>query len=126
MTGHHNEGIYMPGGSISHSTVAAGRNASAVTVIDRAGAALEDKGQQELAGCLRELLEALREGQGQLGEQSQAVHQQAAVAAEELAKPQPSKPVVLRLLHGVAEDSRAVTAIVEAARSLIDAVQRLL
>jgi hypothetical protein len=126
MTESHNEGIYMPGGSISHSTVAAGRNASAVTIIDRAGSALEDAGQEELAGCLRELLEALREGQGQLGEQSQGVHEQAAIAAEELAKPQPSKRAVLRLLHGVAEDSRAVTSIVQAAQSLIDAVQRLL
>lgn len=126
MTGSHNEGIYMPGGSISHSTVAAGRNAKAVTIIDRAGAALEAKGQEELAARLSELLEALRKGQGQLGEQSQAVHEQAAIAAEELAKPEPSKPAVLRLLHGVAEDSRAVTSIVQAAQSLIDAAQRLL
>jgi hypothetical protein len=126
MTGSHNEGVYMPGGRIDHSTVAAGRHANAVTIIDRAGAALEDKGQQELASRLNELLEALRTGQGQLGEQSQAVHEQAAVAAEELVKPRPSKPVVLRLLHGVAEDSRAVTSIVQAAQSLTDAVQRLL
>jgi hypothetical protein len=126
MTGSHNEGIYMPGGSITHSTVAGGRNSNAVTIINRAGTALKDKGQEELAAGLNELLEALHKGQGQLGEQSQAVHEQAAVAAEELTKPNPSKPVVLRLLHGVAEDSRAVTSIVQAAQSLIDAAQRLL
>jgi hypothetical protein len=126
MTGSHNEGIYMPGGSISHSTVAAGRNANAVTIIDRAGAALEGKGQKELADRLSALLEALRKGDGELGEQSQAVHEQAAIAAEELAKPKPSKPAVLRLLHGVAEDSRAVTSIVQAAESLLHTVQRLL
>ena len=126
MTGHHNEGIFMPGGRIEHSTVAAGRNAHAVTIIDRAGETLQDEGQEELADRLGELLDALRQGHDQLGEQSPAVHEQAAVAAEELAKPQPSKPVVLRLLHGVAEDSRAVTAIVQAAQSLIDAVHRLL
>jgi hypothetical protein len=126
MTGSHNEGIYMPGGSISHSTVAAGRNANAVTIIDRAGAALEGKGQKELADRLSALLEALRKGHGELGEQSQAVHEQAAIAAEELAKPKPSKPAVLRLLHGVAEDSRAVTSIVQAAESLLHTVQRLL
>jgi hypothetical protein len=62
----------------------------------------------------------------QLGEQSQAVHEQAMIAAEELAKPKPSKPAVLRLLHGVAEDSRAVTSIVQAAQLLIHAVERLL
>ena len=126
MTESQNEGIYMPRGNISHSTVAAGRNAKAVTIIDRAGATLEDNGQKELADRLSALLEALRKGQDELGEQSQAVHEQAAIAAEELSKPKPSKPAVLRLLHGVAEDARAVTSIVQAAESLLHAVQRLL
>jgi hypothetical protein len=81
---------------------------------------------EELAACLRGLVEALREKQGELGPQGAAVQEQAAAAAEELTKPKPSKPVVLRLLHGVAEDSRAVASIVQAVHSLIDAVQRFL
>jgi hypothetical protein len=126
MTEIHNEGIFMPGGSIHRSTVAAGRQARAVTIIDQASTALDGRGQDEIAARLRELLSALGAGKDQLGDKSQSVHDEMAAAAEELAKPEPRKAVVLRLLRGVAEDSRAVAAVVTAVHSLIDAVQRLL
>lgn len=122
----HNEGVFMPGGSIRGSTVAAGRHAEVVTIIDQAGAALDDRGQDEVAARLRELLDTLGAERNQLGDKSQIVHDQTAAAAEELAKTEPRKAVVLRLLHGVAEDSRAVASVVNAVHSLIDTVQRLL
>jgi hypothetical protein len=126
MTEIHNEGVFMPGGSIHGSTVAAGRQAEAATIIDQASVALDGRGQDEIAVCLRELLDALGAGKNQLGDKSQVVHDQTAAAAEELTKTKPRKSVVLRLLHGVAEDSRAVAGVVNAVHSLIDAVQRLL
>lgn len=126
MTEIHNEGIFMPGGRIEESNVAAGRHAEAATIIYQASAALDDRGQDEVATRLRELLDALGAGKHQLGAKSEIVHDQTAAAAEELAKTEPRKAVVLRLLHGVAEDSRAVASVVNAVHSLIDTVQRLL
>jgi hypothetical protein len=122
----HNEGLSMRDSSIDRSTVAAGRHARAVTIIDHARAALDARGQDEIAARLDELLDALGSERDRLGDKAEIVHDQTAAAAEELGRPEPRKAVVLRLLRGVAEDSTAVASVVNAVRSLIEAVQRLL
>jgi hypothetical protein len=122
----HNEGLNMRDSTIDRSTIAAGRHSQAVTIIDHARAALDDRGQDEIAARLDELLHTLSIGNDQLGEKSDSVHDQTAAAAEELAKTEPRKAVVIRLLRGVAEDSTAAASVVNAVHSLIDAVQRLL
>jgi ABC-type transporter Mla subunit MlaD len=126
MTNTNRDGVFMRSGSIERSTIAVGSHATAVTIIDHASAALDDHGQHEIAARLRELLQALNTEKDQLGDSSQSVHDQTAAAAEELEQPEPRKSVVIRLLRGVAEDSRAVASVVNAVHSLIDAVQRLL
>jgi ElaB/YqjD/DUF883 family membrane-anchored ribosome-binding protein len=126
MTDTNRDGVFMRGGRIERSTIAVGRDATAVTVIDYASAALDDHGQKEIAARLRELLQAVSKEKDQLGDSSPSVHDQTAAAAEELVQAEPRKSVVIRLLRGVAEDSRAVASVVNSVHSLIDAVQRLL
>jgi hypothetical protein len=119
-----NEGVYMPGGTISNSVVAGGRGA--VAKLELVGRALEEHGTAELAACVRDLERALVTDADRLGDASQSVQEQAESLAEELANQPPRKSVVLRLLKGIAEDASAVASIVNAALALMDAVQRVL
>lgn len=119
----HNEGIYMPGGTIQNSVVAAGRSARAV--MDETASTLEKQGTEEIAARLRQLEDALRASEDQLGNASQSVYELAAAAAQELATNTPRRAVTNRLLQGIAEEASGVASIAEAARALANAIQKL-
>jgi hypothetical protein len=125
MPSFHNEGIYMPDGVISESAVAGGRNARARNTIEIASTRLQGGRTGEISALLDELRNALAATDDELGNASAGVHEQAAVVAEELAKDQPRKVVLTRLLKGIAEDAHGVAAVVNAVHALADAVQRL-
>jgi hypothetical protein len=121
-----NEGLYMPYGSISQSAVAAGRNANATNTIREASLKLRDEGLEEVAARLEELAAALVVAQGQLGEAFEDVQDEAEDVAEELAREEPRKSRLTRLLKGIAEGARDVAGVVNAAHALADAVHRVL
>lgn len=121
----HNEGLYMPDGRIKNSAVAAGRNAKATNTVTDASLKLRNEGLEDIAARLEELTRVLATAEAKLGPAGEDVHEQAAAVAEELAKDEPRKSVLRRLLRGIAEDAHEVAAVVNAASALADAVNRL-
>lgn len=120
-----NEGLFMYG-NISKSAVAAGRNAKATNTIRDASVKLRDEGLEELAERLEELTAALAAAQGRLGEAFGDIQDQAEDVAEELARDEPRKSRLTRLLKGIAEGARDVAGVVNAAHALADAVRGVL
>jgi predicted transcriptional regulator len=87
---------------------------------------LRDEGLEELAARLEELTAALAAAQGQLGEAFEDIQDQAEDVAEELARDEPRKSRLTRLLKGIAEGARDVAGVVNAAHALADAVRGVL
>jgi hypothetical protein len=119
-----NEGAIIYG-NISQSAFAAGRGAKATNTIRDASLKLRNEGRGELAARLEELTAAVAAAQGQLGEAFEDVQDQAEDVAEELARDEPRKPRLTRLLKAIAERARDVAGVVNAAHSLAEAVRRV-
>jgi hypothetical protein len=98
-----NEGIQVYGGSINvGGSLAVGAHASAVSHVDAAASQLAAQGHADVAARLSELSAAIERDRGRLADAEAALAQLKA-AAEELARPQPSRSRVASMLSALKE-----------------------
>jgi hypothetical protein len=111
-----NEGIQVYGGSINvGGSLAVGAHASAVSYVEAAASQLTAQGHADVAARLGELSAAIERDRARLADAETALAQLKA-AAEELARPQPSRSRVASMLSAL-KDSLGPAA--EAAAGLV-------
>jgi hypothetical protein len=110
-----NEGIQISGGTINAGNLAVGRGATVV-------AELRERGQEDVARRLEELVRQLEEHRDEVPHLA-LVRAATESVTEELAKERPDKRRVRDVLAGISESVRSVTGLARAADGLLEAVQ---
>jgi hypothetical protein len=110
-----NEGIQISGGTINAENIAVGRGATVV-------AELRERGQDEVARRLEELVRQLQEHQDEVPNVA-LVRAATETVTEELAKERPDTSRVREVLTAISESVRSVTGLASAADGLLKAVQ---
>jgi hypothetical protein len=113
-----NQGIQISGGSFTADAVAVGTGARAYSV----AAGLRDRGQDDVAQRLEELVRQLESHADQVPDIDD-VRGATQVVADELAKERPNRVTVTAVLSGIAESVRSVTGLATATDALLKAVQ---
>jgi hypothetical protein len=120
-----NEGVIVTGGSITAGNLAVGRRATVVAAAREASAALESRGQDELAEKLSAMIEALSQHSSAL-ENATSMLSSGLQVAEELKKNKPDKPSLLAMLGTLADGARSLTGLAVAVEALKHAVTSFL
>ncbi len=111
--GDQNEGIVVSGGSINADVLSVGRRAQATKNV----AALESRGQLELAERVRELIDAIDAHAASFEHPDEAMRS-AELVADELAKPEPNKLTVRAVLDGLLQAAGSATAVARAVTAI--------
>jgi hypothetical protein len=115
-----NQGMIVHG-DVQGGAIAVGYRATAVNVAAAADARLQERGLDEVRARLDQLLRAVAEQREEL-DSPEAVSTAAESIAGELAKEQPSKPLLTVLLDGLAASARSVAGVLTATEALRAAI----
>ena len=121
-TNRRNEGLIITGGTINADQIAVGPYAQAIKA---ANEALTQKGMQEIRVRLDELVQALNNHAGALGNPDE-VRDSTEVVAKELSKEKPNKLTLTAVLTGIASSVQSVSAIAVAVEALKNAIRMLM
>jgi hypothetical protein len=116
-----NEGIIITGGELNSRNVVVGKGSTLVDAGNEAAAALDARGQEELAARLSALISALEQHSTSL-ENAQATFASAMEMADQLRAEKPSKPDILATLERIAGGVRSVAGVAVAVEALKVAV----
>lgn len=123
-TPEHNEGIIISGGTLRADALAVGRYSRAIHAVGAAREALTERGEQDVAERMGELMEQLRLHADELRNPGELLEATESVAAE-LTREKPNKLTAIGVLTGIAGAVASVAGVTEAVDALIEAVRNL-